>query len=422
MIIKVISHNNMKRSAGYLFHKAEVDPIKTGMHPAYALQSTKEEFISAIEQLRDMRFDDTRRKSHVNNQIKHLVISVHPTEREKFENIRDEILEKLFKEIGIEPENHLMNVFIHDDTAHPHIHLLFSRIGEDMSVVKYNDIGEQLGEFAESISKEYGFIHGNPSPKITFNRQDLYRPTDRTALLKLIDFALKDATSVQRYREVLKNHGVTLIKKENGEIAYQMLNPKLVPKEDIPEKILDAKKFMHDKEQYEKTLLKSGIEVKWNELDQPIYSTKRFIYLNEANLPEMIRHNHLARTISELDHDPEYLKLRETISKGVEKCETLKDIKELLPGCEIFYKRVESRFENISLVYGDHYIRLHEAFEMDVRIDETRYYSNPLEIPIIFFPSGYSDKEFEEELQKMRAMKYGKRSKMIGPNNREMNR
>lgn len=421
MIIKVISHNNMKRSAGYLFQKSEADPVKTGQHPAYALQSTKEEFLSAVEQLRDMRFDDTRRKSHVNNQIKHLVVSVHPTEREKFENVRDEILEKLFKEIGIEPENHLMNVFIHDDTTHPHIHLLFSRIGEDMSVVKYNDIGEQLGEFAEAISKEYGFIHGNPSPKITFNRQDLYRPTDRTALLKLIDFALKDATSVERYREVLRNHGVTMVTMENGQIAYQMRNPKLILKEDIPEKIFHARKYIHDREQYEKILLQSGIVVKWNELDQPIYSTKRYLHFSENQLPKMIRHDSLAKTITELHHDQQYLKLRETISQGIEKCETIKDIKELLPGCEIFYKRVESRFENISLVYGDHFIRLHEAFEMDVRIDETKYYSNPMEIPIIFFPRGYSDTEFEEELQKIRAKKYGKRTRMIGPNNRGMN-
>lgn len=411
MIVKVISHNNMKSSAAYLYRKAEKDPKTTGQHPAYSMQRTNKEFLLAIENLRDMRYDEIRRKSGVNNQIKHLVLSVHPCDADRFNDCRDEILEKLFDELGIEPENHVTNAFIHNDSAHPHVHVLFSRIGEDLSIVKTQDIGKKLGDFAERMSKDFGLRNRTRDTLISFGRNDLYNPTDRTVLYKLVEFAIKEASTVQEYEQILRKHGVRMVNTDNRR-AYLILNPKCVDDDEFQKALSDARKYRSDVKKYKKFLLSKGIIVKFDDVKGEIYSLKKYTIIYADRLHKNLIGERLRVSIENSNHDIEYLKLRRKISNEISNCSTLGDIKRRFPEAKLYYKIIENRVENISLVFDDHYIRLHEAFAKDVRIDKSREYPSPLHIPVFFTPQEYDI--FEEEKQKGLAKKYGKKTKAIG--------
>lgn len=401
MIVKIISHNNMKRSVGYLYDKASNDPENAGQHPRYSTQISKDDFINAVSQLNELRSNETQRKSLVNNQINHLVLSFHPSEDSKIEDIHNEVLDKLFKFLEFDPENHLANVFIHNDAPHPHLHVLYSRIGEDLSVVNEGNIGFRIGNFAEEISKEYGLKFKGESPKIVFSRRDLYRPNERTALLKLIDYALKESDSLDDYQRIIKQHGVKHFKTKGGEMAYLLPNPKVISNDEFHEVLYAAKKFQKDRAVYTQFLKSRGIIVKFDDLDRELYSFQKHIYILDKNLPKMVRGKQLLKSIESTKKDPEYERLKGILRSGIEQCETLGDIQALLKGAKMRYKLIDNRIEKISFEYDNHFIRLNEVFTFDVKVENYKEMSfgSLLDIPIIFQPRDFVpfDEEFETE-------------------------
>lgn len=414
MIVHEIKHNNMQGSVDYLFRKAQNDPVKTGRYFKHALQSNKDEFLFSLNQLISMREDKTKRASKMNNQIKHLVIGCHPDDRSKFESQRDELLQELLNELKIEPENHLLNVFIHNDTKQPHMHVLFSRIGEDLTIFNEGNLRWRMMEFSENISKKYGFTYENDKPQITFTEKDFYRPTERTSLLKLIDYAIKDAYSEDRFFDILKEHGVHhRISKDK--IIYLTPNPDVVSEDETDSLVKEAKSRTESRDDLQKELKKFGIRIKWDDNGKEITTLERYKGWSERNLPKAAKKKYLKTAIENSSLDPLIQQSRKRIIDGIEKCKTLGDIERLLPEAKMRYKIIGKRVEDISFEFEDHFIRLHEAFISDV---ETGTYeaSRPMDIPIIFQPSLYDqlNNEFEEELQKKRAKKYGRRSKMIG--------
>lgn len=422
MIVHEIKHNNMQGSVDYLFRKAQNDPVKTGRHYKHALQYTKDEFLLSLNQLISMREDKTKRSSKMNNQIKHLVIGCHPDDRSKFESQRDELLKELFNALNIEPENHLLNVFIHNDTKQPHMHVLFSRIGEDLTIFNEGNLRWRMMEFSESISKKYGFTYESKKPQITFTEKDFYRPTERTSLLKLIDYAIKDAHSQDRFFNILKEHGV-YHRISNDKIIYLTPNPNVVPEDQMGSLIQDAKARTESRDDLVKELKKFGIRIKWDDNGKETTTLERYKGWSENNLPKAAKLKYLQTAIENSRLDPTLQQARKQIIEGIENCKTIGDISKLLPDAKMRYKIVKNRVEDISFEFDDHFIRLHEAFVGNV---ETGIYeaSKPMDIPIIFQPSFYDqlNNDFEEELQKRRAKKYGGRSKMIGPINKGMSR
>lgn len=410
MIIKEIRHNNMTASVNYLYKKAQNDPKNTGQYAKHGLQPSKEEFLDGVKRLVKMREDLTHRKSTVNNQIKHFVLGCHPEDRSAFEARRDEILQRFFKKLDIAPENHLANVFIHNDSTQPHMHVIFSRIGEDLSVVHTAKIGGQMSFLARDLSREFGFIFQKEVPTITFTNKDLRRPSDRTDLLKLIDHAIKDANTLEDYFTILKRHGV--VKREvRGKLIYFTPNPNLIPLDQLDEKISEARRNTKSREEYQKALKEIGLSVRWDKDGKEIQKILRYKGWKEDRLPRAARLAFLEQTIRSSNLNPALVEGREILKRGIESCKTLGDIQQLLPEYKMRYQIMGNRVENITFEYENQIIRLHEAFVFDV---QTQPYerTNPMNIPIIFTPRIHDRQD--EILQEFMRKKYGKKHKQIG--------
>lgn len=402
MIVKVIQHNSMPSSVAYLYNKAENDSRNTGGHQKYLPNPTKDDFMYALEHLMVMRSDLTGRDLTVNNQIQHLVLSCHASDSLQFDIQKDKILKDLFKELGIIPENQLVNVFVHNDKAHPHLHVLFSRIGEDLTVYEDGNIGKRMGEFSERISKQYGFKFKNEEVKISISQRHLYKPTEKGNLLKLIDFAVKEAEHLTDFRGILKKNGVVARFTSDDKVIYMTPNPLLAPKEEVPLIIEKLRLKQLSREKFKKELSKFGIDVKWNSEGKEIFSRQNYKFWHEDKLPKEVKISQLYNQIRTKKHDPKYLEVREILAKGIESCETLGQIKALLPGSELRYQQKGSSIFNITIEHQDMLIHLHEVFTKEISFDNTHYGNDTWQIPIIFHPRYYNKDAAEwEKMQQM---------------------
>lgn len=410
MIVKVIEHNNMTRSVAYLYRKEENESKNAGFHPKFVSCQSKDDFLFALNHLMEMRSDKTGRDLTVNNQIKHLTLSCHPSDSILFDILKDKILFQLFEELKIVPENHLVNVFIHNDKSHPHVHVLFSRIGEDLTVFEDGNLGRRIGEFAERISKQYGLKFGNEKPKISIDQRFLYKPTLKGDLLKLIDYATKEAEHLEDFREILKRHGVKTRFTSDDKVIYMTPNPALVPKEEVPMIIEELKLLKLSREKFKKELSKYGIGVKWNDEGKEIYSRQNYKFWHEDKMPKEAKIRSLYKAIRTKRLDPKYLEARDILAKGINECETLGDIKELLPGCKMNFVQRGSKIMNVTIEYEDMLIRLHEVFTKEISMETSQYKDDPYKVPIIFLPR-YFDKD-AAEWERMQQWKSKKRKKI----------
>lgn len=400
----------MTASVNYLYSKAQNDPIKTGQYAKHALQPFKDDFLSGVKRLMTMREDITLRKSTLNNQIKHFVLGCHPEDRNAFEARRDEILDMFFKKLNIAPENHLVNVFIHNDSTQPHMHVLFSRIGEDLSVVHTAKIGGQMSFLARDLSKEFGFIFQKDVPTITFTNKELRKPGDRTDLLKLIDHGIKEAKSLEDYFAILKRHGVQ--KREvGGKLIYFTPNPNLIPLHELDERIAEARRNAKTKEEYRSALKAFGLHVCWDKDGNEIQKLLRYRAWKEDWLPRAARLEFLEKAIASSSINPALVEGRELLKQGIESCETLGDIQQLLPDYKMRYQIIQNRVENITFERENEIIHLHEAFVFNVEA-EPYYGRNAMDIPVIFTPRTHDRKD--EILQEIMRKKYGKKHQQIG--------
>lgn len=411
MIVKVIQHNNMTRSANYLYQKAQNDSNNAGADNKYLPHKTCDEFLENVKELKSLKSFERGKEQKLNNQIKHLVLAFHPNDREKFVQLKDTILQELFEELGINPENHLANIFIHNDRSHPHIHVLFSRIGEDLSVFKDNRIGVRMGDFAKKISNKYDLIFENPQPKIRLSSKELFNPTLKGDLLKLIDFSVKEAKSLKEFQKIMKEHGVRTKVTNSGKIIYMTPNPQTMSKEEIGHFIASLKKSAKSQQEFKKQLYLKGIYLKIGEDGKEIFSLKKVTVWTEEMLPKAAGLGGIYKQVKTMKHNPEYLALREKLQNAISNCETLKDIKDILPGCEMKYQIKGNQIYNLTFHHENQVIKLHEVFIMDVKVDN-RIIQNEFDIPIIFTPRFYD--QHEEERQKKQMKKLSKKHKQIG--------
>lgn len=407
MIVKVIQHNSMPRSAAYLYRKEQGDPINAGSHPRYSSCPTIDDFMYALNHLMEMRSDKTGRDLTVNNQIKHLVLSCHPSDNLIFDIQKEKILSQLFEELKIEPDNHLVNVFVHNDRSHPHIHVLFSRIGEDLSIFEDGNIGKRMGDFAERISKQYGLKFRNEKPRMSIDHRFLFKPTAKGDLLKLIDFATKEAEHLVDFNDILKRHGVRTRVTTDDKVIYMTLNPALVPKEEVAMIIQELSLLKLSREKYKKELSKYGIGVKWNDEGKEIYSRQNYKFWHEDKMPKEAKIKFLYKAIRTKRLDPKYQEARNILTKGINECETLGDIKDLLPGCKMKFQQRGSKIMNVTIEYDDMLIRLHEVFTKDISIDNSQYKNDPFQVPIIFIPRYYDKDAAEWEFLQKKKSKRG---------------
>lgn len=402
MIIKVIQHKNMKNSVNYLYSKMDKNPRITGSHSKYLTNETAKDFLYQSDRLRNDYSEHIAKSLETSNNIKHLMLSFHHKDSSVFDDVKDKIIADLFNKLGIDPETHLTNIFIHNDKNHPHFHVIFSRVGEGNSIFNDKKIGKRIGDFAKEMNRKYGLFHPEKSEsKITFDSKYLQNPTLKGDLLKLIDFATMEATGIENFQNVMKRNGVNTKINKDGELIYMLPNVNAPSPEEVKHLIDLARRNTKTKDEFKLHLQKKGIFVKFQADGKESFSVKKVIAWKEDTLPKACRLKQIYRQIRTRSHDPNYIEARLKLVNGIESCRTLGEIKALLPGSEIKFDQRGSKVYNVSIEYKEMVIRLHEVFTKEISMDIAKYTNDPFTVPIIFIPRSYNRDAAEWEfLQK----------------------
>ncbi len=377
MRIKIISHNNMKASVSYLYGKLEDEntELNTSVNmPIYE----KEQFFSFIDSCRIAQEERTGRKSKTNNMIKHLVVSLHPKDRELFEEKKPEIIKDILKAIGIkDPEDHGLTIFDHHDTAHPHIHLAFSRVSLGGEVFNDKNLGYRLNDLADVLDKKYGLrSNKNNKSRIHIRNKHLYKPTEKGTLLKLIDYAAKNSNNLKEFKATLLNHGIfPKINEEKGTISY----------------------------------VNNSSHVSFPEYKLPVGARLK-------NLYKTIKTNKLSQK------EKEY---KQELKAAIIQCKNLQEIKDLFKGSKVYFQKGETHISNIKIETESEVISLSEFMIENPKIDTTiddeitkgNNVSAYMKIPLIFEPIIMGNdyemrKQQREEKQASNKRKKGKQKGM----------
>lgn len=358
MRIKIIHHNQMKRSVNYLFDKL-TNP-QTKLFERLAPHTTAQSFIDNVNELKEIQQNKTGKKLDINNSIKHLVVSFHPEDREQLPHKIDSILEDVFKMLNLNPENHGVTVFEHNDRPHSHYHLIFSRVGVEGELFNDQKLGWRINDLANRLDEKYSLTKEKKrSVKIHFKH--LYKPTTRGELLKLINFATFESKSLTEFQKILQEYGVHTRKGEDMKLTYITKDRKVFP---------------------------------------------------EDRLPKEARMRNLYNLIKTQKHTKEFLEFRNEIQTKIQFCESLNDLKIMFPEAKINYQRDGDVLRNVSIHYMGMTIRLDETIvgETHVRHDE---HADSFILPIIFIPFS-KDNSYEEEKEKILSEKHKRRGKQLG--------
>jgi hypothetical protein len=310
MRIKVIQHAQMQNSINYLYRKSEGE--LASIMPGFSPCNTLDVFNSHIDIIKNDLENDND-SAQRNNLIKHFVVTFSPQDKGRFEEKKEEILKDILNKIGIsDPENYGLTAFFHEDKNHPHIHVVFSRVGLNGEKFKDNNIGWRLNDIAKEIEKKYNLVQATKEPfRIKITNKHLYRPTKRGELLKLIDYSTKHSRTITEFKEIMSRHGI-FVKENEKDNTFTYINNK-------------------DHIAYEDKLLPKG-------------ARKEGVYMN-------IKTNKLTSSEQKQQSD-----LKTLISK----CNTLQELKNLFPESKITYTKDGNNLYNIKIQTPDRVYALHE--------------------------------------------------------------
>lgn len=366
MRIKIIQHKRMDTSINYLYSKLENPDTK--LHQGWlGTNPTVEHFNEHVNQVLQSEEEKTGKKLDRNNMIKHMAITFHPKDRQKLESLQDEILKKVIEDLGIEDAHNFgLTAFIHNDRAHPHIHIAFTRVGIDGRKFDDKKIGWRVNDLAKKLEKEFNLVVASSNkPKISIQSKYLYSPTGRGELLKLINHALENARSFTEYKSILNKHGIfPKVDEKSGTITY--VNNKL--HDAYPEKIL----------------------------------------------PKQARLSNIHAAIKSHKLTKEQQEVRANLQNAIHECKSLEELKNLFKGSKIYFEKDGDYARNIKIHTESQIITLEDfvianpKVEAEENITKFEYIKKP-----IIFEDIYHDREteFEEKKQQRQAKKSRRKGK-----------
>jgi len=361
MRIIEIRHDRMDLSVSYLYDKTKRNP-KCPIYEPYGQINTKEMFFNLIDDRIRINEEYTGKKVGLNNTIKHAVVSFSPKDSAKLNlNLADVIRDTLL-EIGLsEPEKFHVTGFVHNDKAHPHVHLIWSRIGVDNT--KFNDkqIGKRYNEVANLIDMKYSLTKAIPSLNIKFKSNQLYNSTDRGSLYFLLESVSKEANNKSEFITFLKENKVVRTKNKNNDTIYILPNRTTI---------------------------------------------------NENTLPAAYRDENLLSTLKEQKLDKKEIEARSKLKEVLNAAQTLDDIKKSFPTAKITYEQSGDVIYNMSIVTQEYHLRLQHAqiSNIVIRHDTDFIISQK---PFIFTPTQNLYTHKDEQLTKQEK-KNKRRGKELG--------
>lgn len=300
MRIKIISHDKMVHSVNYLYNKLEKE--NAIIYPSLSYHNTSESFINKVKENIE-NYKITGKECNINPSIKHAVVTFHPNDASKLNRDLDLILNETIDKIGIDRENMNLTAFIHNDRLHPHVHLIWTRIGDDGTIFKDNKLGWKLNDIAKEMDKKHALSTPSKSMKLSLTDKELYNPTNRSTLLQLLYNATAESTSKNQFLAYLKGNNIARIKTKSNETIYVLNNN----------------------------------------------DNANRIVVHENTLPSIFRDQNLLKTINSQVLSPTEKSLRETLKENISKCNSLNDVKSLFPGCRMQYQKQGNTVYNLKI-------------------------------------------------------------------------
>lgn len=161
-------------------------------------------------------------KENIKHKSLHAIISFNPEDRELNKGELMEISEKYAEKHGFDKNQYA--VYLHQDKAHKHLHIVANRIGYDRKVVSSSHSYAKNTEFSKSMEIEYELIKTNRKEKgKDFKPQKEFAQTMKI----MIDNCLKNSKSMNELSNNLKDqYCVTMYKGRGVSFMYQEKNEK----------------------------------------------------------------------------------------------------------------------------------------------------------------------------------------------------
>lgn len=95
-------------------------------------------------------------KGHINCPFGHIALSWHVSDKAKLnEDLMVKIAEEYMRRMGIMNTQYL--IVLHNDKAHPHVHLLYNRVNYDGNLISDSNERIRSWKVCRAITEEYGF-------------------------------------------------------------------------------------------------------------------------------------------------------------------------------------------------------------------------------------------------------------------------
>jgi hypothetical protein len=147
----------------------------------------------------------------------HAIISFNPEDRALNKGEMIDIVDKYAKKIGF--DNNQYAVYLHEDKAHTHLHIVANRIGYDRKLVSASYSHMKSLDFSTEMEKEYSLLKTKRPTK----GKDFIRDNKHNETLKLaIDECLKKSKNLDELGKNLKEqYSVTMHKGRGVSFMYQ---------------------------------------------------------------------------------------------------------------------------------------------------------------------------------------------------------
>jgi hypothetical protein len=358
MRIKIISHKRMKESVNYLYNKLS-DP-NTFIHPLYNDSESSEMFMNKMNDIKERQSNKVSKDVDINNIIKHLVVTFHPDDKVNLKENYDKILKDVLEELNLDPNDHLVTAFVHNDRSHPHVHLTFSRVGVSENIFNDKKLGWKCNDIANKLDLKYNLTKRKRS-SVKIHYKHLYNPTDRGELLKLINYATIESNSLTEFQKILKENGVVTRKGEDNTFTY---------------------------------------------------ITKNRAVFKENTLPKEARMNNLFTLIKTQKHTKEFVDFRNNINDVISQCKTLDDLKTFFPDSKIYYQKVNENLQNVSIEWNGMTLKLSETILGNIKNEDYIKFEDSQNFAI--FVPYVKDTSYQEKMDERNRKRKGKRARQIG--------
>lgn len=160
MVAKIVTGKSIRGILHYNEHKVEAGEAKLILASGFAGDIDRMSLLQKYNRFQHLTLLSPRVKTNA----LHISLNFHPDDRPGNERLQQISLEYM-EAIGFSEQPFL--VYVHEDSAHPHVHIVSTNIKRDGTRMDVHDIGKKMSEPARKMLEEkYGLIKAEGREKL----------------------------------------------------------------------------------------------------------------------------------------------------------------------------------------------------------------------------------------------------------------